>query len=101
ERAHAFRERTQSEPCGPIECATADGPVTVPCIEDDVTVEQARWDTSRLVVVDLRTDRDLRKVRGRNRTMVTGQTRVLGAILRHMEASAFSVGGQHRDDSTH
>ena len=99
ESTQAIRERTQSETRGQIECATADGPVTAPCIEDEVTVEQARWDTPRLGVVDPRTGQDLRKVGGLNRAMATGLTRVFTTILRHMEVSASPVRAQHRGHS--
>jgi hypothetical protein len=35
------RERAQPESGREIQCATADRPVSVPCVEDDVTVQQA------------------------------------------------------------
>src|SRR5438552_447963 len=87
EPSQPVRERTQSEKRRSIECATSDRPVTVPSIEDDVTVEQARWDTSRLGVVDPRTGRDLCKVGGRNRAIGAGLTRGsrLRTILRYIE----------------
>ena len=91
ESPQAVRERTQSEPCGQIECATADRPVTVPCIEDDVTVEQARWDTKLLVVVDVRSGWDLREIGGHDCAVATGKAVVRGAILRHMEVSVSLV----------
>src|SRR6202035_1135404 len=79
------REGAQSEICRQIERATADRPVSVPCVEDDVTVQQARRNTSRLVIEDMGADLDLREVRGRERAKGTSGARVLRALLRQME----------------
>lgn len=70
-----------------------------PCIEDDIAVEQARWDIPRLGVVDPRARQDLRKVGGFKRAIATGQTRVFTTILRHMEVSASPVRAQYRGQS--
>src|SRR5262249_12069635 len=62
EASGSVRERAQSETGGGIQCATAKRPVTVACIEDDVTVQQPGWDTRRLIVVDVRAGRDLQEI---------------------------------------
>jgi len=84
------RERAYSGK-GHTECATADGPVAVPGVEDE-----ASRNTSRLVIEDLRADGDRREVRGRDRAEGTGAPRVRRALLRHMELSVSRGGGQYR-----
>src|SRR5437762_2738814 len=81
------RERAQSEQGREIDCATAKRPVTVPGVENDVTVRQPRRNASGLVIEDLRTDLDLREIGGRDRAEGTGGTRVLRTLLRHNELS--------------
>ena len=70
------RERAQPGSGGEIEGATADRPVSVAGIEDDVAVEHALRNTHRLVIHDSRSDPDLRDVRERDRAEGTGSTRV-------------------------
>jgi hypothetical protein len=80
-------ERAQAESGRKIECAAADRSISVPCVEDDVTVQQPRRNTSRLVIRDARADRNPSDVRGRDRTEGAGTSRVFRALLRHAETS--------------
>jgi hypothetical protein len=59
-----------------IECTMADPPVTVPGVENDVAVQQARRNTSRLVIEDLRAGGNCCEVRGRDGAEGTGAARV-------------------------
>jgi hypothetical protein len=56
------RESAQSETGRQIECAPADRSVAIPRVEDDITVQQARRNSSRLVIKDLRADFDLGQI---------------------------------------
>jgi hypothetical protein len=93
------RERAQSETCRKIKGATADRPVSVPGVEDHVTVQQARRNASRLVIEDLRADLDRGEVRGRDRAEGTGEARVSRAFLRYVEISASPGGRRYRRPS--
>ena len=55
-------EGAQSEKARQINCATADRAVAFTCVEDDVTVQQARRNTCSLVIENLGADLDLGKV---------------------------------------
>src|SRR5205823_13702580 len=55
-------------------------------VEGDVTVQHGG--TRRDGIDDLRADLDVLEVRGRDRAKATSETRVLRALLRHVESSA-------------
>src|SRR5688572_14011121 len=55
-------EGAESEKGRQINCAAADRAVAFTCVEDDVTVQQARRNTGSLVIENLRADLDLGKV---------------------------------------
>jgi hypothetical protein len=57
----SVRECAKSKQSRQIEGAAADRSVTVPGIEDNVAVQQVRWNSSRLIIEDLRMELDLRE----------------------------------------
>src|SRR3954452_12530083 len=95
ELAGPVGERAEPETGREIEGATAQPSVTVPCVEDDVTVQQARGNTRVLVVIDVRAGRDLCEVGHCDRAMPAGLASVRCAILLYLEMPVSLVGGRY------
>src|SRR5206468_10811185 len=92
----SLRKRAQGDPGHQVERATADCPVGIPGVENDITVLQTRRRNRRLEVEHFGSDDNLREVRGGDYAERTGFARFPRAVLDHMAVTASCGGRRYR-----